>query len=50
MGQTYRSLGPFEVLRDARPAWSKSENWKIAREMTRAELKGTDLDLFLDSL
>jgi len=50
MGDSFRSLHPFESLREASPAWSKSENWKIAREMTLTELENTDLGAFLDSL
>lgn len=46
-GSKYRALGPYEPLRAASPAWAKAENWRIAREMTRAELDGTDLGEFL---
>lgn len=49
-GEGYRSLGAFEKLKDAKPTWGKSENWRIAREMTRTELDGTDLGDFLQSL
>jgi energy-coupling factor transporter ATP-binding protein EcfA2 len=49
-GDKYRALGPYELLRDVQPAWSKEENWRIAREMTIDDLQGTDLGEFLDSL
>jgi hypothetical protein len=46
----YRALTPYERLRDVQPAWSKEENWRIAREMSIGELSGTDLGEFLASL
>jgi energy-coupling factor transporter ATP-binding protein EcfA2 len=46
----YRSLGPYEALKTVDPAWAKQENWRIARLMTRDDLKGTDLDTFLGEL
>lgn len=46
----YRALGPYEKLKDADPAWSKDENWRIARLMTKDELSGTDLGAFLEAL
>lgn len=49
-GTKYRALGSYEALNAINPAWSKSENWRIAREMTPEELNGTDLGEFLGSL
>ena len=46
----YRALEPYEVLADVNPAWSKSENWRIARAMGPDGLRGTDLGRFLNSL
>ena len=46
-GTKYRALTPFESLTDADPSWAKDENWRIAREMTLAELAGSDLGEFL---
>jgi hypothetical protein len=46
----YRALGHFDVLRDASPAWAKGENWRIARLMSKNDLKDTDLGTFLESL
>ncbi len=49
-GDKYRALQPYEKLAAVSPSWSKSENWRIAREMTLSELEGTDLGEFLNSL
>jgi ABC-type cobalamin/Fe3+-siderophores transport system ATPase subunit len=46
-GDNYRALTAYEKLKDISPAWSKSENWRIAREMTLDELEATDLGVFL---
>jgi ABC-type branched-subunit amino acid transport system ATPase component len=50
IGDAFRSLGPYEALREISPRWPKSENWRIAREMTLSELENTDLGSFLTSL
>jgi ABC-type cobalamin/Fe3+-siderophores transport system ATPase subunit len=49
-GEGYRALRPFERLKDVEPSWAKAENWKIAGELTRAEVDGTDLGTFLTGL
>jgi ABC-type Na+ transport system ATPase subunit NatA len=49
-GDKYRALGPYERLRDADPAWAKSENWRIVREMKPSELESTDLGKFVERL
>ncbi|TMB64235.1 MAG: hypothetical protein E6J43_13765 [Chloroflexi bacterium] len=49
-GPNYRSLQPFEKLKDVTPSWGKNENWRIAREMNIDDFIGTDLGLFLKSL
>ena len=49
-GEKYRALGPFEKIADTAMAWSKSENWRIAREMTKDDLQGTDLGKFFEKL
>ncbi|MHB1287654.1 MAG: ATP-dependent nuclease, partial [Leptospirales bacterium] len=46
-GSRYKALGEYQKLNEADFPWSKSENWKIAREMELSELKGTDLLEFL---
>jgi energy-coupling factor transporter ATP-binding protein EcfA2 len=45
-GAAYRALGPFEG-RQGVNLWPKTENWKIARAMNRAEIDATDLGQFL---
>ena len=50
MGPSYRALAPYEVAGPAVPSWSKSENWRIAKEMTEAEFDATDLGSFLKSI
>ncbi|MGH9829697.1 MAG: hypothetical protein ACREDR_41300, partial [Blastocatellia bacterium] len=49
-GNQYHALGPYELLRSVTPAWPKSENWRIAREITLADLESTDLGAFLTRL
>lgn len=50
LGASFASLGPYETLKDASNAWRKSDNWKIARQMTVDELAGTDLGAFITSI
>jgi hypothetical protein len=50
MGAGFRALTDYERLKDVRPAWGKTENWRIAREMTKDELLATDVGQFLASL
>ena len=49
-GPSYSALGEWERLKDRSPRWSKNENWRIAREMSWEEIKGTDVGTFLSSL
>jgi energy-coupling factor transporter ATP-binding protein EcfA2 len=49
-GNRYRGLTPFEDRKAVSPIWSKAENWKIAREMSRAEIEATDLGKFIASI
>jgi len=49
-GDQARALGPYETLAEAGFPWSKSEDWEIARAMTREELEQTDLGQFLGAL
>ncbi len=49
-GGAFSALEPYQALRDAPNGWSKSENWKIARQMTIDELSGTDLGAFIESI
>ncbi len=48
-GAGHRALGQFEG-RQGVNLWSKTENWKIARAMERAEIEATDLGRFLDRI
>lgn len=45
--EKYRALSEYEKLEDVVPAWAKSENWKIADEMSFDEIRNTDLGQFL---
>jgi hypothetical protein len=50
-GDEFRSLAPYEPLSGlGNVVWSKRENWKIARRMTREDIEGTDLGKFLARL
>ncbi|HXW18737.1 MAG TPA: AAA family ATPase [Candidatus Acidoferrales bacterium] len=50
LGESHRALSEFETLGSVTPSWSKNENWRIAREMRKEDLDGTDLGPILDSL
>jgi energy-coupling factor transporter ATP-binding protein EcfA2 len=49
-GAKYHALGPHEALTKVQPSWAKAENWRMAREMTRQEIAGSDLGQFLQTL
>lgn len=49
-GNRYTALPPYTKVEDAALGWGKSENWRIAREMSLQDLAGTDLLTFLQSL
>lgn len=49
-GEKYRALNPFERLKDADPCWAKSENWRIAREMSLADVDATDIGIFFGNI
>ncbi|WP_321847883.1 ATP-dependent nuclease [Burkholderia diffusa] len=50
LGGDYKSLGPFQLLKECNKPWHKSQNWKIARETEFADIEHTDLGKFLKSL
>jgi energy-coupling factor transporter ATP-binding protein EcfA2 len=50
LGPSRRALTPYEVAGTAVSSWDKSENWRIAKEMTEAEFDATDLGSFLKSI
>lgn len=47
IGADHSALAPFERLRDRRTGWSKSDNWRAAREMSIADIESTDIAQFL---
>jgi ABC-type cobalamin/Fe3+-siderophores transport system ATPase subunit len=47
-GPQANALGPYDQFKWASGKWSKSENWRAAREMTREDLLRTDLGEFLE--
>jgi len=49
-GPKYSALSPYLALSDASLSWSKSDNWKIAREIHKQDLANTDLGQFLDKI
>jgi hypothetical protein len=49
-GHKYDALGPYERLQESTVGWAKSDNWRIAREMHKDDLNGTDLGTFFDNL
>jgi hypothetical protein len=49
-GALFRALIPYEKLSDAPQGWAKSDNWRIARRMTKDELLATDVGVFLNQI
>ena len=49
-GNNYQALDSYQQLKEISPSWSKTNNWRIAREMTLEDLNETDLGEFLRSL
>ncbi|MEU3615808.1 AAA family ATPase [Streptomyces sp. NPDC006872] len=50
-GDAAQALGPYDKLAKSRGAvWRKTDNWRAAGEMSRADLEETDLGVFLSSL
>jgi ABC-type sulfate/molybdate transport systems ATPase subunit len=50
LGALFHALKPFERVGDADPPWPKGKNWLIAREMSLAEVEGSDVGRFLSAL
>ena len=50
LGSSYQALGDYEVLRDSTNPWSKSESWKIARQMSLEDFADTDIGAFLQRI
>lgn len=50
-GNASKPLGELESLKKrGSDGWPKRDNWRIARQMNREDLDGTDLGAFLESL
>ena len=49
-GNSFSELGRFDLLKDAANPWRKSDNWKIARQIQKEDLAGTDLMVFLERI
>lgn len=49
-GENFSALAHYEARKGHSPVWGKSENWKIAREMTKDELSKSDLGRILAAL
>jgi AAA15 family ATPase/GTPase len=50
LGNEYNQLGPYERLKECSNPWSKSDNFRIAREMTWDEIKETDVGKFIENI
>ncbi|MCA8319455.1 ATP-dependent nuclease [Burkholderia cepacia] len=50
LGEGYKPLEPFQLLKECNKPWQKSQNWKIARETEFVDIEHTDLGKFLKSL
>ena len=44
------SVGAFGPYEKPPSGWSKARNWRVAREMAKNDLAGTDLGIFLEAL
>lgn len=49
-GESARAPAEYERLEDLPFAWSKVQNWRVARELLKADVAATDLGAFLESL
>ncbi len=49
-GETQSELKPFELPKDRQYQWAKPKNEEMARNMTKADLDGTDIGRFLAGL
>jgi len=50
LGDSYQALGPYESLKESPNGWSKTNNWKIARQMNFADIENMDIGEFLKKL
>lgn len=49
-GDNFQALQSYQLLKDMKNGWNKSENWRIAKEMSKEDLEKTDLGEFLKRL
>lgn len=50
LGASYEVLDSYQLLKTASKPWSKSDNWRIAREMSKSEIEQTDLGRFIENI
>jgi hypothetical protein len=50
LGNSYRSLQPFERLAELENGWAKRDNWRIAQALTHTDVDGTDVGDFIAGL
>lgn len=50
LGDSYRALESYESLKGLPNGWSKTNNWKIARQMNFADIENMDIGEFLKKL
>lgn len=50
LGNSYQALKPYESLKNLPNGWSKTNNWKIARQMNFKDIENTDVGEFLNKL
>ncbi|MEQ1775762.1 MAG: AAA family ATPase [Burkholderiales bacterium] len=48
--EKYQELGAFEDSRTHEPFWGKNQNWRIAAELRKEDISGTDLGRFFDTI
>ena len=50
-GDSAHALEPYEIKeRSTNKGWAKTDNWRVAAEMSKSDLDGTDLGDFLEAL
>ena len=50
LGDSHSALASYELLKDSKNGWRKSDNWKIARCMTFDDIAKTDVGQFIANL
>lgn len=50
LGDSFSSLGPYQLLKDCSNPWRKADSWKIARRMTVDDLRNTDVGAFIGEI